>query len=93
MAQIEIYNYLLKERLTGCEDYFSVNDIFKALKDEHEHINHLNTVRVGVIQLERFEYVEVKMQGTLRDWHRTFRIKKKYCIKGGLSIIEQRLCK
>lgn len=81
MAQIEIFNFLKTQRLTGCEDYFSVSQIYTALKDEHEQINHINCVRIGVIQLERFDYVEVKMQGSLRDWNRTFRLKEKYCKK------------
>jgi len=79
MGQIEIYEFLKAQRMGGCEDYFSASEIYKALQDQDLPACNKNNVYVSLIQLERFEYLEVKMNGKFRDWKRLYRIKKIYC--------------
>ena len=88
MGQIEIYSFLKTQRETGSENYYSAKEIYKGLKVAGISRTHRNCIYTSLIQLERFEYVEVKMRGNLRSFHRTYRLKKKYCKE---AIIRKRI--
>ena len=81
MGQIEVYEFLKAEKLKGNEKFFSASEIYKLMKEQGLEPGHKNALYVALIQLERFEYVDIEMQGSLRDWHRLYRIKSKYCEK------------
>jgi len=74
LAQIEIYEFLKKQRNCKNERYYSTNEIIKALKDEGLKLSK-NNIYGALFQLEAYNYLEVKKEGTLRDRHRVFRIK------------------
>lgn len=83
MGQIEVYEWLKNQRRSGNQDYFSIEDIRKGLKEKKQNgcSNRYNNIRVAVIQLEAHNYLEVKLTGKSRAWFRLFRLKKEYCKK------------
>lgn len=80
MGQIEVYEYLKNKRLKGDDDYYSVDEIRKGLKEqEYNGSNSYRNVSASCIQLEAHGYLDVKMTGKTRAWFRLFRLKDKYC--------------
>lgn len=79
MAQIEIYDFLKKQRITKNNDFFSASEIYKLLSEASPEICGQVSIYGGLIQLEAYGYLDVKRQGKLRDWHRAYRLKLKYC--------------
>jgi hypothetical protein len=80
VGQIEVYEWLKKQRLCKNDDYFSIDDIRRGLKAANtgHYSMRYNNVRVACIQLETHGYLEVKMTGKRRAWFRLFRLKQKY---------------
>jgi len=85
MGQIEVYEFLKTQRLKGDDDYFSAKNIYDGLKAQAIDPVSKTCLYAALIQLERFDYVEVKMSGKFRDWHRLYRLKKKYCLESPLE--------
>ena len=80
MAQIEIYDFLKKQRLTKNEEFFSAPEIYKTLYEQDPDLCGKNRIYAALIQLEAYGYLEVKRKGKLtREWHRAYRLKRKYC--------------
>jgi len=78
MGQIEVFEFLKTQRLSGNEDYFSIEEIKKGIPIDNGSSNSYRNVRSSLIRLERHGYLETKMTGNWRAWHRLFRLKEKY---------------
>lgn len=78
MGQIEVYEYLKQQRLSGNHDFFSVIDVVKALKEQGKTNGMLESVRGSLMMLRRYGYLENKMSGDIRDWKMLFRLKEEY---------------
>jgi hypothetical protein len=72
MGQIEIYNWLLRQRKAGDDRFFSRKEIFKGLKDEGVYISSGNAW-FHFCQLERFGYIEAVCSGNINSWYRKYR--------------------
>ena len=79
MAQIEVYQWLEKKRLEGCDDYFSPKEVAKGLDDIgiHEYGKHFG-VSHDLNRLSSFGYLEVLIAQSKTNVHRVFRLKKSY---------------
>jgi len=81
MGQIEIYEWLKKQFRTGDVRYFTAKEIEKGLNDdgltEAKGFSNGN-VKILLIKLEAYGYLDTKRKGKLSDYNRTFRVKEKY---------------
>lgn len=78
MGQIEVYDLLKRERLTGNDRFLSVTEVEKLMKAEGYTNGCIKTVRWNLLRLEESGYLEFKMSGKWSDWKRLYRIKDKY---------------
>ena len=78
MGQIEVYELLKKERLTGNDVYFAPADVKKLLKENGYTNGCLEGVWKDLLKLSDSGYLEFKMSGKFSDWKRLYRIKDKY---------------
>lgn len=78
MGQIEVYEILKKERLTGNEAFFCVREVAKLLTEEGFENNNYDMARKSLMKLSLSGYLEVKMSGRFSDWKRLYRLKSKY---------------
>lgn len=81
MGQIEVYEWLKRQMKTGDLRYFTAKEIEKGLNDEGlvESKGYVNgNVKILLIKLEAYGYLDTKRRGKLSDYNRTFRIKEKY---------------
>lgn len=80
MGQHEIMLYLYKERISGNEDYFTVSEISKAMKECADN----RSVRKQIKKLWAYDYLEVQTEqkwGFFSNgevWKRRFRLREKY---------------
>ena len=75
MGQYEIFDWLKKQRLSGCDDYFSPAQVQKAIGDYGD------SVRRQLRKLHIYGYVEVK--ATIKNknklfsgWNKTYRARE-----------------
>lgn len=78
MGQVEVFEVLKKQRLTGNHNYFSVREIENLMKNEGYTNGCITKVRVNLIMLEQYDYVEYKSEGVFRSWKFFYRVKDKY---------------
>lgn len=81
MGQIEIYELLKIQRLTGNDEYLCVNQVQKLLKDAGYTNGCLKTAWMSLAKLNDAGYLDSKMSGDYSDWKRLYRLKDKY-VKG-----------
>lgn len=78
IGQVEVYEFLKNQRLSGNDSYFSPTEIKKIFKDLGYSSGVISGVLGDLIKLEIHGYLEIKMSGDFRDWIRLFRLKKEY---------------
>jgi hypothetical protein len=78
LGQIEVFEWLKKQRQTGNDQFFSVKEIEKGVTDCGLFNGNGRGVRGAIIMLEAYDYLEVDYRGRYTDFGRVFRIKKKY---------------
>ena len=78
MGQIEVYEWLKKQALTGNTGFFCVNEVMSGLKDDGMSASRVHNVRGSLLKLECHGYLESKMSNKLSNWRRLFRLKIKY---------------
>jgi hypothetical protein len=77
MGQIEVYELLKNERLTGNETYFSPCDVKKLLRANGFSNGCLDGAWKDLIKLADSGYLEFKMSGKWSDWKRIYRLSEK----------------
>jgi hypothetical protein len=74
MGQIEVYDLLKNERLSGNDAFFSPGDVKKLLKDNGFSNGCLDGAWKDLIKLADADYLEFKMSGKWSDWKRIYRL-------------------
>jgi len=83
MGQIEVFDWLKNQRMTGVEDFFSPKEVFKGMVQSGIiSINSpsyvVGSVSVALAKLEAYGYLEMRVCGRWSDWQRRYRIFEKY---------------
>lgn len=76
MGQIEVYEWLKRQRESGQHRFFSIGEIEAGLKENGASCG--RNTRSNLLSLRMYGYVETSMTSRLSDWRMLFRIKKKY---------------
>lgn len=84
MGQIEVYEWLKKQRSSGDLRYFTAKQVEKGLVEDgltpsNGYTN--GSVKVALLKLESAGYLDARRQGKLTDYNRSFRLKDKYAVK------------
>jgi len=80
VGQIEVFNWLKKQRLTGSDKYFTLEEIEKGLKESGCSNGMLRALRGDILKLELYDYLDVKLEGKFLTWNRKYRLKDKYLL-------------
>ena len=75
MGQIAVYEWFRKRRETGDDEFYTIQEVRKALADEGESLSY-RQANVAVWQLFRYGYLERRDPKSLRDWLVSFRLKR-----------------
>lgn len=77
MGQIEVYELLKNQRLSGNESFFSISEIEKLMKDAGYTNGCIKSVRASVLTLYEYKYLDGKMITKWSDWKKVFRLSDK----------------
>ena len=80
MGQIEVYEWLKKQRKQGLDKFFTIEEVHKGLLEE-DVSDKKSSVRFSLLRLEKYDYLEVKFPNEFRNWHIKFRLKEEYTKK------------
>jgi hypothetical protein len=72
-----VYEWLLRQRVAGIDDFFDRVEILSALREEGICINETKVSKY-LVQLERFGYLDYKFPTKFKNWKARFRVKEKY---------------
>ncbi len=78
MGQIEVYKYMENLRVSGDKKYYSPKEVSEGMKNKGMSNGALKGVWVDLRRLEVYGYLEAVMTGSITDWRRCYRLKKKY---------------
>jgi len=78
VSQIDVYEFLKQQRLSGNHRFWRPKEVEFALKDRGCSSGSVEGVRGDLLRLEWSGYLEVEMGGGIREWLRCFRLKRKY---------------
>lgn len=79
MGQIEVYEFLKNQRLSGVDAFFSCRAVECALKERGFSGGVIKGVRGDLLRLEFSDYLEARIEE--KAWVRCWRIKSKYARK------------
>jgi hypothetical protein len=77
MGQVEVYQWLLDRRSIGDDRFFSVAEVRKGLTD-NGITGGIKDVRVDLLRLEAFKFLEVQYEGSMFNFHRKWRLSSSY---------------
>lgn len=75
MGQQEIIEYLRQKRVLGDHNYFTTHEIMKGCNGGSAHYS---AVKKSLWSLVRHGVIEVKDEGDVFEWVKTFRLANKY---------------
>ncbi len=78
MGQIDVYDFLKQQRLSGNHRFWIIKEVEAALKGRGCSSGCVEGVGGDLLRLEWSGYLESKMFGGIREWRRCFRLKAKY---------------
>jgi len=79
LGQIEVYEFLLFQRLNGEHRFWTTREVELALRERGFSNGVISGVRGDLLRLEWAGYFEAMVQRT--HWMRAWRIKMKYVVK------------
>ena len=78
MGQIEVYEWLKKQRMTGDDRYWRPKEIERGMHDAGYDQCRRSSLMRNCNMLYQYGYLEIKMTGKFSDWQRMFRVKSQY---------------
>lgn len=82
LGQIEVYEWLKLQRVTGDDRFFSVREIERGIQGCGLFNGNWRGVWAAVVALESYGYLDVRRKGHMRDFRRVVRLKRKFCVGG-----------
>lgn len=80
MGQVEVFDFLKRQRMSGELRYWRVKEIAEGMKASGLYNGcACSNVWAPVAALEAWGYLEVKKEGDLREFYRVVRLKVRYC--------------
>ena len=79
MSQAEAFSWLAVQRLTGCDEFFSVVKIWRGIQS-NGGTSGLTNLSTQVTKLAECGFLEFKIKGKLRTWRRVYRLSGRYLL-------------
>ncbi len=76
MGQIEVYEFLKRQRQQGDDRYYSIRDCVRMM-NRMGYSESFESVRKAFLMLEKYGYCDYKLP-SFNGWNTRFRLKDKY---------------